>query len=443
MQVSECNAHYPVVIVGGGHSGLSLSVCLRERGIDHLVIEKRSVVHSWRTQRWDSFSLVTPNWQCQLPGWPYRGSDPHGFMVKHEINQWLAGFVKHAAAPVVEGVAVTRVAPAPAGFVIETSQRSYTADQVVVASGGCHKPIVPRLAERLPASIAQFHSAEYRSPSKLPEGRVLVVGSGQSGAEIAEDLHLAGRGVVLATGDAPRCARVYRGRDVTDWLHDMGHVDTPGESHPLREGLRGDTRHPVTGRDGRRDLDLRRFALEGMQLYGRLEAVDTGPEGEALQFQPNLRRHLDAADAAYNGLNALIDRWVDEQGLEAPPAAVYTPVWAPTEERRTLKLRGSGITSVVWCIGFAPDFGWVDAPVFNGRGHPVHQRGVTQVPGLYFLGLPGGLQTWGSGRFPGIARDAEHLAASIEAAQRPVLAAEREGEGEAASAPVFRVARAA
>ena len=390
--------HYSVVIVGGGQSGLSLSHCLQQRGIDHLVIEKRTLVHSWRTQRWDSFCLVTPNWQCNLPGWSYTGADPHGFMVKDEINAWLAGFVEQVQAPALEGVTV------------DTSAGRFTADQVVVASGGYHKPVVPRMAERLPASIVQYHSAQYCNPAQLPDGAVLVVGCGQSGAQIAEDLHLAGRKVYLATGNAPRCARFYRGKDVVDWLAEMNYYDMPVTQHPLREGVRDNTNHYVTGRDGGRDIDLRRFALEGMELYGLM----TGMEGDTLQFQPNLREHLDHADQIFNGINASIDRFIASRGIDAPTQAPYEPVWAPREERTALSLRASGIASVVWCIGFLPDFGWVDAPVFNGRGEPVHVRGVTGVPGLYFLGLPW-LHTWGSGRFSGVARDAAYLAERIEA----------------------------
>jgi putative flavoprotein involved in K+ transport len=403
-------SHYSVVIVGGGQAGLSLSHCLQQRGIDHLVIEKRSLVHTWRTQRWDSFCLVTPNWQCQLPGWGYIGSDPHGFMVKDQINEWLAGFVEHVKAPAIEGVTVERVSRdgERERFSVQTDAGLYTADQVVVASGGYHRPIVPRLAEKLPASVAQFHSAQYRNPAQPPEGAVLVVGCGQSGAQIAEDLHLAGRKVHLATGNAPRCARFYRGREVVDWLADMKYYDMPVTEHPLREGVRDNTNHYVTGRDGGRDIDLRRFALEGMELYGLLSGFDNG----SFELQPNLRDNLDQADGTYNRINASIDKHIAAQGIEAPPPSVYTPVWEPREERTRLDLAAAGITSVVWCIGFSPDFAWVDAPVFNGRGAPVHLRGVTNEPGLYFLGLPW-LHTWGSGRFSGVARDAEFLSEAI------------------------------
>lgn len=404
-----------VVIVGGGQAGLSLSHGLKAQGIAHIVFEKHRAMHAWSTQRWDNFCLVTPNWQCALPGHPYQGDDPHGFMKKPQILEYLAAFKASVNAPLREGVAVQQVRPAPGGFLVRSSEGECFAEQVVVASGGYHTPIVPRLAERLPASIRQIHSADYRNADQLPPGKVLVVGSGQSGAQIAEDLHLAGRQVVLAVGDAPRCARFYRGRDVVDWLADMHYYDMPVTQHPLREGVRDNTNHYVTGRDGGRDIDLRRFALEGMDLFGVLQGLDF--DADTLRFAPRLAEVLDQADRTYNGINASIDKFIAERGIDAPEGSVYEPVWQPAQERATLSLAESGITSVVWCIGFAPDFGWLDAPVFNGRGHPVHTRGVTAVPGLYFLGLPW-LHTWGSGRFSGVARDAAYLAERI--AQRRV-----------------------
>jgi len=405
--------HHSVIIVGGGQAGLSASYYLQQQGVDHLVLEKHSLTHTWRNQRWDAFSLVTPNWQCALPGYRYSeehgGKDPHGFMKKDEINDYLAGFVNAVNAPVREGVAVKRVVPrAAGGFEVHTSQGEFTADQVICASGGYHTPIIPRLAERLPAGITQIHSEQYRNPQALPEGNVLVVGSGQSGAQIAEDLHLAGRKVYLAVGDAPRCARFYRGKDVVDWLAQMGYYQIGVDTHPLREGVRDNTNHYVTGREGGRDIDLRKFALEGMELFGRLNDL----HGETLQFSGNLRESLDSADAVYNRINGSIDKYIAEQGIDAPEGGRYEPVWTPEQERHTLNLAEQGITSIIWCIGFTPDFTWVEAPVFNGRGHPGHVRGVTTQPGLYFLGLPW-LYTWGSGRFSGVARDAEYVVEHI------------------------------
>jgi putative flavoprotein involved in K+ transport len=405
----DLGIHYSVIVVGGGQAGLSASYFLKRAGIDHLVLEKNTLTHTWRTQRWDAFCLVTPNWQCALPGHPYAGNDPHGFMKKDEIIDYLDGFIQSLDAPVKEHAEVKRVTRNADGkFSVFTSQGQFTADQVVVASGGYHTPIVPRMAERLPRSIVQIQSSEYRNAQALPAGGVLVVGSGQSGAQIAEDLHLAGRKVFLAVGEAPRCARFYRGRDVVDWLADMKYYDMPVDQHPLREGVRDNTNHYVTGRDGGRDIDLRKFATEGMELYGRLQDLQDGK----LSFAPNLTENLDSADTTFNGINAGIDAFIERHGIEAPPGSRYEPLWAPPHERTSLDLEASGIGSIIWCIGFTPDFSWLDAPIFNGRGYPAHTRGVTPQEGLFVVGLPW-LHTWGSGRFSGVARDAEYIVEAI------------------------------
>ena len=405
----DLGIHYSVIVVGGGQAGLSASYFLKRAGIDHLVLEKNTLTHTWRTQRWDAFCLVTPNWQCALPGHPYAGNDPHGFMKKDEIIDYLDGFIQSLDAPVKEHAEVKRVTRNADGtFSVSTSQGQFTADQVVVASGGYHTPIVPRMAERLPRSIVQIQSSEYRNAQALPAGGVLVVGSGQSGAQIAEDLHLAGRKVFLAVGEAPRCARFYRGRDVVDWLADMKYYDMPVDQHPLREGVRDNTNHYVTGRDGGRDIDLRKFATEGMELYGRLQDLQDGK----LSFAPNLTENLDSADTTFNGINAGIDAFIERHGIDAPPGSRYEPLWSPPHERTSLDLEASGIGSIIWCIGFTPDFSWLDAPIFNGRGYPAHTRGVTPQEGLFVVGLPW-LHTWGSGRFSGVARDAEYIVEAI------------------------------
>lgn len=418
--------HYPVIVVGGGQAGLSISYYLTQNGIAHLVLEKHQAMHAWRDRRWDSFCLVTPNWQCQLPGHPYAGSDPDGFMRKHEILAYLDEFRRKVDAPLRENVAVTGVVVRDDGvFSISTSDGDYTADQVVVASGGYSVPIIPDGAATLPATIVQMHSEQYRNPQALPEGAVLVVGSGQSGAQIAEDLHLAGRQVHLAVGNAPRCARFYRGRDVVAWLCDMGYYEMSVDKHPLREGVRDNTNHYLTGRDGGRDIDLRKFASEGMQLYGLLDKV----EPTHVSFRPTLKASLDEADRVYNGINASIDKYIAERRIDAPPGAAYQPLWQPAEETAALDLAAAGISAIVWCIGFRPDFRWLNVPVFTGAGRPAHKRGVTAQDGLYFLGLPW-LHTWGSGRFSGIDADAKFLAAEIIArlSRQPSSRAARQSE---------------
>jgi putative flavoprotein involved in K+ transport len=402
--------HVPVVVVGGGQAGLSVSYHLKQCGIEHLVFDKNTAAHTWATQRWDTFCLVTPNWQCDLPGHRYDGPNPDGFMKKDEIVAYLKAFVAKVNPPIREGVTVTRVERREDGlFSIQTSEGDFTANEVVVASGGYHTPIIPRMAEKLPPAITQIHSNQYRNPAQLPEGEVLVVGSGQSGAQIAEDLHLAGRKVHLAVGDAPRCARFYRGRDVVTWLADMGYYEMTVDNHPLRDGVRDNTNHYVTGRDGGRDIDLRRFATEGMKLYGLMEDYQDG----SLRFRDDLKRSLDQADRTYNGINAAIDKYIAEKGIDAPAQSHYAPIWEPDEPVLSLALDSSGITSVVWCIGFTPDFRWLDASVFNGAGSPKHKRGVTNEDGVYFIGLPW-LNTWGSGRFGAVGRDAEYVVQIIQ-----------------------------
>lgn len=394
----------PVVVVGGGQAGLSVSWYLKRDGIEHVVLERETLMHHWRDARWDAFCLVTPNWQCQLPGYPYAGPEPDGFMVADELNAWLAGFPASFDPPVREHTTVLSVRPREdgPGFDVQHTGGLIIAEQVVVAVGGYHIPGIPGVAAALPPELAQLHSSSYKNPQSLPPGQVLVVGTGQSGAQIAEDLHLAGRAVHLAVGDAPRCAREYRGRDVVAWLHDMGHYDRPVTDQPAEERGRDRTNHYVTGRGGGRDLDLRAFALEGMALHGLLTDVSDG----TLHFDDTLTEALDGADNVYNGINAAIDEYIAANDIRALPPTVYAPVWQPEPGPSTLA--AEDLAAVIWATGFRSDFRWLHVSAFDGAGVPQHQRGVTAIPGLYFVGLPW-LHTWGSGRFASVARDAEHL----------------------------------
>ena len=410
------NNHYDVLIIGGGQAGLSISYLLKQQGLSHLILEKNLLGHAWRSERWDSFCLVTPNWQCTLPGYPYQGDDPEGFMVKDDIVAYIDGYIASFGPPALEGVAVTGVRrDANGGYQVSSSAGVFHAGQVVIAVGGYHTPILPSDAAQLPAGVAQLHSSDYLNPAQLPPGEVLVVGTGQSGCQIAEDLHLAGRRVHLCVGDAPRVARRYRGKDVVKWLDEMAYYDLPVDQHPLGAGVRDKTNHYVTGRDGGRDIDLRKFALEGMQLYGRYEGLKDG----VAHFGGDLQANLDGADAVYRKINDSIDRHIEAKGIAAPAQSAYEPLWQPAADAPST-LDVSKLAAVVWCIGFRTDFSWVDAPIFDQRGYPNHERGVTAQQGLYFLGLPW-QYTWGSGRFSGIARDAAHLTEHIArvAAKQP------------------------
>lgn len=403
--------HVSVVVIGAGQAGLSVSWHLVQREVEHVVLERDRVASQWRSARWDSFCLVTPNWQCQLPGWPYTGNDPDGFMVRDEIVSYLEGYAASFGPPIHEGVVAERLTRAGSGrLLLRTSAGDVTADDVIVATGGYQVPVVPPFAERLPASLTQVHSHDYRNPEQLPPGEVLVVGSGQSGAQIAEDLHLAGGRVHLCLGDAPRVARRYRGRDVVAWLEDIGYYRTTADQRNTDDGEVARANHYVTGRDGGRDIDLRAFARDGMRLYGLLEDVVAGE----LRFRQNLRAGLDDADRVSEGIKDSIDKHIADSGLLAPQEARYVPVWEPEQEPIRLVLEGSGITSVPWAIGFRADYRWIELPVFDERGLPVHTRGATAEPGLLFLGLPW-QWTWGSARFSGVGADAEHLVGLLAA----------------------------
>jgi putative flavoprotein involved in K+ transport len=406
--------HRPVVVVGGGQAGLSMSYCLTQRGVDHVVLERHRIGHEWRERRWNSFCLVTPNWQCQLPDFPYDGDDPDGFMAREEIVRYVEAYAEHFDPPVIEGVAATRLRRDRKGrYLVGTSRGELITDQVVLATGPYQVPLIPRLADRLPEELTQLHSSHYRSPDQLPPGEVLVVGTGQSGCQIAEDLHLAGRQVHLAVGSAPRVARRYRGRDVVAWLAAVGYYRKAVEEFADVDAVRFRANHYVTGRDGGRDIDLRAFARQGMRLYGRL----IGVTGTTVRFAPDLNKNLDYADAVSESIKDSIDSYIaalglDAQGMDAPPEPRYTPVWTPETEPTQLDLGDTEITSVIWSTGFGRDDRWIEVPVFDGRGYPTHDRGVTSSPGLYFLGLPW-QHTWGSGRLSGVADDAAYLTERI------------------------------
>ena len=400
-----------VGIIGAGQAGLSLSWHLSRAGVEHVVLERDRMANAWSRGRWDSFCLVTPNWQCRLPGHPYSGDDPDGFMLREQIVEYVESFAASFAPPVWENTDVTRVTPdEDGGFELSTDAGQLTVGQVALCVSGYHRPRVPELSVRLPPGLTQLHSSEYRNPDSLPDGAVLVVGTGQSGAQLAEALLLGGRAVHLAVGSAPRVSRRYRGRDCIAWLEDIGHYNLPVDEHPRGvEAARHEPNHYMTGRDGGHDIDLRAHALAGMNLHGRLGEFD----GRALSFAGDLPANLDGADATNDRIKDTIDEFVAREGIDAPGEERYVPVWEPPSDgSEPLDLAAAAVRSVVWATGFTADWSWVDVQGYLAEDYPRHERGICDVDGLYVLGLPW-LWTWGSGRFAGVGRDAEHVADRI------------------------------
>jgi putative flavoprotein involved in K+ transport len=340
-------------------------------------------------------------------------------MQKDDIVQYIEAYAKSFNPPLKEGVEVYRVRKSQTEDIFEltTSIGDFTADQVVIAAGGYHTPKIPKIAERLPESIIQLHASAYKNPQSLPDRGVLVVGTGQSGCQIAEDLHLAGKQVHLCVGSAPRSPRQYRGKDVVDWLDQMGYYDLSIDEHPQKDQVRTRTNHYVTGRDGGREINLRIFANEGMKLYGKLKHIS----GSSLEFHPDLKQNLDQADAVAESIKRTIDTFIEKHQIQAPTEPPYHAAWEPTGELLSLDYVTANIGAVIW----------IEVPVFDGKGYPGHKRGITDVSGLYFLGLPW-LYTWGSGRFSGIARDATYLADHIAAKQKVPLPSILNGVNEVA-----------
>ncbi len=404
--------HYQVIIVGGGQAGLSVSFCLKREHINHLILDQGAIGDTWKKHRWDSFCLVTPNWQCRLPGFDYDGNDPKGFMLKDDIVDYIKRYAASFNPPIKGGVKVSKVykKEGDAIFTIESSAGTYTADKVIIATGAYHIPNILPMAKGFSKAIHQIHSDVYKNPEQLPEGNTLVVGSGQSGAQIAEDLHIAGRKVYLSVGTAPRAPRTYRGKDAVEWLENMGYYDQPITSHPDPEEARHKTNHYLTGRDGGRDIDLRKLATEGVTLRGQISNVQDG----VVNFQEDLKHNLDEADKTYNRILKNIDTYIETNGIEAPQGKPYTALWQPDSENLSpIDYRKENITSVIWCTGYKVDYNWIDFPnVFNHRGFPEYDRGVSKETGLYFIGLPW-LHTWGSGRFSHVGQDAEYLSKYI------------------------------
>ena len=365
------------VIIGAGQAGLATSYWLTRMGHEHLILERESFAAPvWRTRRWDAFTMLTPNWALRMPGAEYDGPDPDGFQTRAGIVDFFAGYADRFGLPIRYDTPVKSVEPW--GFHryrVQTSHGAIEADNVVIATGFFQQTRIPAHAAHLAPDIVQLHTAGYRNPAALPEGGVLVVGSGLSGAQIAEDLVRAGREVILATGSAGHAPRRYRGRDIAWWLDQAGAWEHPRPSLTP-------TRPPEAGGYS---PNLHQLAQDGVRLLGRFRTAD----GHAMSFAPDLHENLTRADGHAAALTQMIDDYIARDGLDAPadPLPSLRDGFAqPTIDR--LDLRQAGIATVIWATGYRFDYTMVKFPIFDHEGFPVQDHGATRHPGLAFVGLP-------------------------------------------------------
>jgi putative flavoprotein involved in K+ transport len=396
------------LVIGGGQAGLTMSYRLKQRGLKHLVLERHRISERWRSERWDGLKFQFPNWSVRLPDFAFPHADPDAFATTGDILNFITAYADFVTPPIRCGVAVTalRCRDGGHGFVAETSDGAIEADNVVVATGPYQRAIIPPLL-RDDTSIFQVHASRYQNPGQLPPGAVLVVGAGASGAQIAEELFRSGRRVYLSVGRHTRLPRRYRGRDLIWWLSEMGIDQTTVEQ-------RGPSRllPVISGAYGGQTIDFRRFAAEGVTLLGRIAAAQNG----VVDIAPDLAESLANGDAIYAAFLDGVDAHVRQRGLALPEESAARAVLpAPlcvTEPLLRLDLRTEGIGAVIWATGYGVDFGWIHAPVLDALGEPVHVRGITDVPGLYFLGLQW-LSKMNSSFLSGVGDDAAVLADHI------------------------------
>jgi len=404
------------VVIGAGHCGLAMSKCLTDRSIDHVVLERGEVANSWRTERWDSLRLLTPNWLSRLPGYSYDGTDPDGYMDMPQLIEFIDGYAKTIAAPVHTNTQVVAVSRAANGFTVDTDQGEWEASAVVVASGANNVPAVPEFAAEIPDSITQLNPHGYHNPDQLGPGGVLVVGPSATGAQLAGEIQRSGRQVTLSVGEHVRAPRVYRGLDILHWmdltgLHDEGYAEV--------EDLVRARRLPafqLTGSDDRADIDLNSLMSCGVELRGRLAAVN---EGRAL-FSGSLRNVCKLADLKLGRLLDSIDEWVTENGMDGDvdPPHRFERTRIDEDPPLDMDLTDGAIGTVIWATGFRPDYSWLDIDILDRKGLIRHDGGVvTEVPGMYLMGMPF-LRKRKSSLIDGAGDDAEflssHLASYLE-----------------------------
>jgi len=412
-----------VAVIGAGQAGLTMSWHLQRAGRDHVLLERRATLGGGWQDRWDAFRLVSPNWTASFPDARYDGDDPDGFMPRDELIHRVAGYAEQIAAPVVLDVGVDRLRPTSdgSGFDVETTQGPLRAREVIVATGGFHRPNIPPIADGLPKRVLSLHSSAYRREGDLPPGAILVVGTGQTGCQLVEELRDAGRAVYLSGGAAGRVPRIYRGRDIFVWLADLGlHGERLGTALPNVRTLPDPRRRlapnpQLSGHKGGHDIDLRQMALDGTTLLGRL----TGIDGERVTFAPDLHANLAFADGFFEErFRKVCDGYVEAAGLDCPPAepTAVTTYEPPVIE--TLDLHRAGIGTVLWTSGYRQSLGWIEPAITDDMGFARQDRGVSELPGLFFIGS---LWQWDqtSATLFGVGRDAAILAQRMGLSTEP------------------------
>jgi len=391
-----------VVIIGAGQAGLALSHCLGEAGIDHAVLERGRIGERWRSQSWRSLRLLTPNWLNALPGSPYQGDDPDGFMAKGAFVEGLEAYARRWDAPVESSVEVIACKPGGDGFALRTSAGDWSARAVVVATGHCDRPIIPFPVETLRGPLS-IHASQYRSPGELPGGGVLVVGASSSGVQIADELARAGRRVVLSVGKHTRLPRSWRGKDIFFWLCEMGLMAQRHEDLADPEGARRQPSLQLAGRPDKADVDLATLQALGVELAGRVRGITD----RKIIFAGDLAAHIAAAEAKQVRLLDQIDRFV---GAAAP--CRREPVAIPSARAKQVSLKDGSIRTIIWATGYARSFGWLEPQALGADGEIAHEGGVTGVPGLYALGFRF-LRKRDSNFIGGVGADAKAIAAEI------------------------------
>jgi len=372
--------HIPAVIIGAGQAGLAMSRCLDRQQIEHVVLERGRIAERWRSERWDSLRLLTPNWMNQFPGWHYQGDDPDSFMSAAEYAASLEQYATSFFAPVITGATVLSLCRLRGGYRVESSKGTWQARSVVIATGHCDMPFVPELARSLPASVCQLTPTAYRRPSDLPDGGVLVVGAAASGIQLAEEIQRSGRQVTISVSRHTRLPRRYRGHDIMWWLHCHGLLDDDAITDAELESARALPSIQLIGRPEPADLDLAVLRDMGVRLVGRLADVDGG----VLSFDRNLVEAIGSSHARLERLLGRIDVFADAAGAPGEPHPRAFPV---EESPRKLDLAANGIRTVIWATGFRRNYYWLHVPVLDASGEIIHTRGVTPSAGLYVTGL--------------------------------------------------------